>query len=204
MTDHVLDAIDAALRDWETSDDAMRCSYADELPPVEDRATSSTGVDVSGWRELGYITDEPEAFHRQPRNYAAWMSMMLCGEVFIDQSTGAVIDPSRVTVTRVNEREYSMGPFHVRPIGETDLRAMHDRLRAPLEELSGVMAALSQSVKPVLEGMRAFSVAFDASPLHRQTPAATPPQMTPRERALNARLNRHNGPQRDPHRHRGL
>lgn len=221
MTDHVLDAIDAALNAWETSDDAMRCSYADTLPPVEERDTqrpSTEGVDVSHWPEGGWTTDTPEVFerlgqrlpyhtrwqstpHQWGLNFAAdaRMSMLLHGSIFVEHGGGEarVVPPeSVVTVTGPDGQVVARGANGrvVIPVsGRYELRQGAHRL-AHVDMVPGGHVA----VRAERNGYKVYFVVID------EAVADQPEQETPRERALKARLNRHTGPQQNRHRHRGL
>lgn len=176
MTDHVIDAIDAALLAWDTSADAMRCSYADTLPPVEERDAqrpSTGGSDVSHWEERGWTIDWGENAVGD-----LYRSVLLYGNVYLDPETGRVIPP---------------GSWHDPPnlAGIAPLSGWYDALTLARPVVRPDHLRVSYS------GARVTYAILDE--------AVDPPeQETARERALKARQQRHTGPPQSPHRHRGL
>jgi len=58
MTEHVLAAIDAAIDDWEVSDDAMRVTHSEAPPPSPARITEAVQVAVRQYAEA--ITEAME------------------------------------------------------------------------------------------------------------------------------------------------
>lgn len=213
MTDHVIDAIDAALLDWETSADAMRCAYADELPPVEERDAqrpSTGGVDVSHWAEAGWITNVPESMDLQ--RYIAerraaeqqvrdelWYQMVMYGNLYIERAPDGralrILPPDEIDDLRVREglQPDLQGIVTIPESGRYEVSVGPFRL-ARVDMDTGQCIVVDEH----RTRFKIMSATLDEA-------ATNPPEQEPaRMRALKARQNRHTGPQQKPHRHRGL
>lgn len=212
MTDHVIDMIDAALLDWDTSGDAMRCSYDDTLPPVEERDAQrppTGGVDVSRWAEAGWITDVPESMDlpRYTERRAAeqqvrdelWYQMLMYGNVYVERAPDGrlirILPPEEIDDMRVREglQPDLLGIVTIPQAGRYEVSVGPFRLgRADMDSDNHV------TVRTERTGYKVDFVILD------EATASQPEQETTRERALKARQHRHTGPQQNRHRHRGL
>lgn len=228
--DHILDAIDASLDAWDDAmPDAMHASYsADPLPPVEERQGGTTpwaniegywyapspdsaagGIDVSGWREAGYSSDTPiwagtseEAYAaaaalrtaEQRFRHEAWMSMLMYGSAYIEHSAGEarVLNPATLFL-RHNQTA-------VQVLADGTMRAAPLPAQAEMGGLPVAFLVFDEAAPVDPETIRMENV-VDRRLFRSRT---APRESSPQDRALIARRNRHTGPQRNPHRHRGL
>jgi hypothetical protein len=199
VTDHVIDAIDAALADWETSDDAMRVSYADTLPPVEEREDPPPSTGWRGWDEVGYTTDEPIGTYANADSFrrAAAEQVILYGGVYLER----LLPGPGLCVVPVCADEFSIGPFQVFPSD----RAREAFQRVGRDAASAVEEAFQRAGRAAAQAIEFVSYRDWMNEANqRQRNECQPAQLSARENALDARRNRSTGPQRDPHRHRGL
>jgi hypothetical protein len=203
VTDHVIDAIDAALRDWGTSDDAMRVSYADSLPPVEEREVppSSTGVDISGWREIGYTTDEPVGTYANADSFrrAAAEQVILYGQIYLER-----LRPGPgLRVVAVGAEEFSIGPLRMTPEREA-WDSVREAFTATGRAAAQTMEGFGRAAAVVGERFTSYAAWMGEANQRDECPPTPPQPLSAREKALEARRNRHTGPARNPHRHRGI
>ena len=217
MTD-IVDTIDAALHDYEVSGDAMRCSPdAAPLPPVEERRPAGPPASWPPPRRstsVGYVADFLADQRQLQDDYI--MSMLLFGQAFIEEPVDGrgwgrtghaprVIPPERVVLT---------GPQGI--VAHADRRGVLTIPRARRYRIEYGQTVLAEVTSPEggtqptrvvvwtgddirssFRGARVDFCVFDEA-------CPPDPQEDARRRALEARLNRHTGPQQNRHRHRGL
>lgn len=193
-TSHVLDAIDHAIADWETSDDAMR--WTPDPAPVDDRpaGTRPTGRGLRyGWTEVGYIDETvppaPPPRFRGPRLQALILDE---AQAQLPRIQVAPITPPHIDVAAIREQmrltEFSIGPFTPQMFARRDLAALTGALAPAMEtfgqrmrEIGAVMRRVNERLVPLVESTR-----------------PPEPPTDPRERALWLRQHRNTGPAREP------
>ena len=173
--DHVVEAIDNALRDWSVSGDAMR--HAPDAPRV--KVPPVPRVPVPNIR-----TD-------------LLCDLVLFGNAYVDEATGRRIDPLSV-VRRGPSVHDSGGAIDI----ARSIRAIPPL--PSVGRIHEAMQQMARDMVPAMQGFAATMRRFeDAARAAGVIPEAPPADLDPRERALRARRNRNTGPARDPFIHRG-
>lgn len=196
MSRDILDTIDHALADWDTSPDAMR--WAPEAEPETDDRPARVWVNRTpgqaphtlryedGWHDVGWVDADAASlpgFPRAPRPVLEVRSLRI---------TPLHFEPPRV----------SIGPIDLSRLNG----ARPDVVFFDEPARDQIIDQITQSARRLAAAFRGFAIAVQpiAAHLHAAAASESPEVPTdPRERALWVRQHRNTGPAATPFAHRG-